>query len=229
MRTDVEDQVSNWLERQGCELVVANPAHGLALPRSVADVDATVIYGGAQSANDNSDWLDDERRWLDECLSNDQPLLAICLGAQLLAQVLGSRVYAKPDDRKEIGWYEIQAREDARHFLERNTFFYQWHGEGFDLPASATPLAEGKVFPNQAYSVGEHVIATQFHPEVDAAIVKRWISEAGDEQIAFCPDQAAHKSRQIADSERYLGQSTAWLERTLTGWHGHFAEKSGIS
>lgn len=229
MQTDVEDLVSSWLQRQGCELVLANPAHDLALPGRLSDVDATVVYGGAQSANDPFSYLDDERRWLDACLQSDQPVLAICLGAQLLAQVLGGRVYGKADGRKEIGWYEIQARADARNFLERNTYFYQWHGEGFDVPSSVRPLADGKEFPNQAFCVGDKVIATQFHPEVDTAIVKRWISEAGDEQIVHCPDASAQVPRQLADCERYVGASSNWLERTLHGWHQNFAGESHLT
>lgn len=225
MKTDRDDLVSRWLAHRNIELVLANPAHGLALPETVDDVDATVIYGGSQSSLDPShEFLEDERRWLKACIDKDQPIFAICLGAQLLSQVLGGQVYTHPDGVKEIGWTRISCMAEATtDFLDRDTYFYQWHGDGFDIPPGATRFARGDLFPNQAWHYGKHVIATQFHPEVDLAIIQRWISEASSE-IVHCKDPSGSPVRQASDSQRYQADASRWLEETLDKWHRHFVE-----
>jgi len=230
MPNEPEDAVSRWLNRNGYETVDANPAEGLALPQSLSDVDATVVYGGAQSVNDKSlTWLQSEREWLRGCLDVGQPVFAICLGAQLLAQVLGTEVFSLPDQRKEIGWTRVTPVENGGNpWLDRPLHFFQWHGEGFNMPRSATPFAEGEVFPNQGYSYGESVVATQFHPEVDDEIIRLWIAEAGH-QIKMCPLDSAQPAQQHIDTQRYLPAAAIWLDQTLSNWSKHIVPTAAAS
>jgi len=227
MRNDPDDAVSRWLSNNGYQLIKANPAQQLALPERISDVDATVVYGGAQSVNDTSlDYLELEREWLRECLDVGQPIFAICLGAQLLAQVLGENVYSLSDQRKEIGWTKISPVDGSpAGLLDAPQHFFQWHGEGFNVPPSARLFAAGEVFPDQGYVLGEKIIATQFHPEIDTDIIRLWNSEAGHE-IELCPLPSAQTAQQLVDAQRYLPAAATWLDRTLSNWSSHISASS---
>lgn len=113
-----------------------------------------------------------------EDLGKLAPTLGICLGAQLIARALGARVYATGN--REIGYAPIEltpARRGSalRHLGAPATPVLHWHGDTFDLPARAMLLASTKVCANQAFSIDERILALQFHPEFEAALLERWL------------------------------------------------------
>jgi GMP synthase (glutamine-hydrolysing) len=98
-----------------------------------------VTLGGPVSAYDRADypWIDDEMRLLDQCMRASRPILAICLGAQILAQTLGARVFK---GNVEIGWAPIELTEAGKQSVLQDTGIratpvLHWHGDTFDLPA----------------------------------------------------------------------------------------------
>lgn len=155
------------------------------------DPELLVVLGGPISANDTGDYpfLDDELRLLDRRLNQNRPTLGICLGSQLIARALGSRVY--PGSHKEIGWAPLQltaaGETSCLRFLAPDiTAVLHWHGDTFDLPTSAIRLASTGVCENQAFTWGNTALALQFHPEVTAAGLERWfIGHTGE--IAATP------------------------------------------
>jgi GMP synthase (glutamine-hydrolysing) len=107
------------------------------------------------------------------------PTLGICLGAQLMAAALGAHVYPGKHG-KEIGWStllpgrDVQACAAIAGLLAPGVPVLHWHGDTFDLPTGAAHLAASELYPNQAWSLGERILALQFHPEVTAANLERW-------------------------------------------------------
>ena len=145
----------------------------------LADADLLVVLGGPISAVDDRRYpfLADEVRLLERRLNADRPTLGICLGAQLMARALGSRVYGA--GAKEIGWSPLSLTEAGgasalRHLAPDKTPVLHWHGDTFDLPRGAVHLASTAVCENQAFLWGARGLALQFHVEVTAAGLERW-------------------------------------------------------
>lgn len=143
------------------------------------DPDLLVICGGPISVNEEElyPFLHDEFRVVAKRIYEEKPILGICLGAQIIAKVLGSRVYSS--GTKEIGWFPIFLTEEGKnsplHYLHHDhTYVFHWHGETFDLPLQATLLASTPICKNQAFAIGTHTLALQFHPEVIPLHLEQW-------------------------------------------------------
>ena len=140
--------------------------------------DLIVVLGGPIGAYEDTAYpfLGQELALLEHRLAAARPTIGICLGAQLMARALGERVY--PARAKEIGWGELQISEAARngplgHFADVPVL--HWHGDTFDLPHEAELLASTEICPNQAFSLGRHALACQFHPEISGYGFERWL------------------------------------------------------
>ena len=140
---------------------------------------ALVVLGGPMSVNDGHGFLEREKHLIGEAMSRDKPVLGVCLGSQLMASVLGQRVFRTP--KAEIGWFAVRATAAAetdplfRGWTEQTVF--HWHNEGFQLPDGAVRLAESDAWGNQAFRYGDRHWGVQFHPEVTPAIITSWCEE----------------------------------------------------
>lgn len=143
-----------------------------------------VVLGGPMNVSDREHrrHLLTEMRVIEAALRQDKPILGICLGAQLLAHVLGARVDRHPV--WEIGWYPLHAtagglRDPVLAPLGPCAPVFQWHGCSFEIPASAEHLARTEACEAQAFRYGERAYGFQFHLEVDQRLIERWLSSPG--------------------------------------------------
>lgn len=183
--------------------------------------DLVMALGGPIGAYELEDYpfIADEMAILRARVADNRPTLAICLGAQILAQALGARVYA---GMKEIGWAPVELTEAGERSvlcdIGRDAIpVLHWHGDTFDLPDGAERLASTPKCANQAFSLGA-TLAVQFHPEVSARHFERWlICNTG--QIALMKDHTVRSLRddamRYADAAAIGGQKwfAAWLEQ----------------
>jgi GMP synthase (glutamine-hydrolysing) len=195
----------------GCDALTLDPV----------DTDLLVVLGGPIGAYELEDYpfIADEIAILRARVAADRPTLAICLGAQILAQALGARVYAGP---KEFGWAPVKLTEAGERSVLRDIGHeaipvLHWHGDTFDLPDGAERLASTPECANQAFSLGA-TLAVQFHPEVSARHFERWlICNTG--QIALMKSHTVRSLRdqatRYADAAATSGQKwfAAWLEQ----------------
>ncbi|WP_425917921.1 glutamine amidotransferase [Acinetobacter sp. TSRC1-2] len=137
----------------------------------------TIILGGPIGVYETADYpfLQQEIDLLKVRLEENLPTLGICLGAQLIAHALGAKVYA--GHQKEIGWSKLSISNIENNLLAplSDTAVLHWHGDTFDLPEQAKLLASSDVYPNQAFSVGKNILALQFHIEVAAESLEKWL------------------------------------------------------
>ena len=150
-----------------------------AMPE-VATADGLIFMGGPMSANDDLPYLKREIEFIRQAVERGQPVLGVCLGSQLIARALGARVYK--NSSKEIGWFDVHLTEAGRRDpilsgLERSETVFHWHGETFDLPASATWLAYSEACRHQAYRVGSKTYGFQFHLEVTPEMITDWCTQ----------------------------------------------------
>jgi GMP synthase (glutamine-hydrolysing) len=212
-----DDRASKYLTAQGYEVQWCSPGKGEALPTPGPEHVGVMVYGGAESANDENEkpFLRAELDFIETWLATGKPFVGFCLGAQLLSRVLGGRVGPHPEGLYEIGYVPVQAAPGADGFLDGVSHVYHWHHEGFTVPAGCELLAEGPVFPNQAFRYGANTYGLQFHPEIPVAVMNRWMIEAGDH---LSQPNAHPKERQLADAKRYDAVLEAWMRKFLDSW-----------
>ena len=169
-------RVGQLLVANGFHLDIRRPPLGDPLPETLADHAGAVVFGGPMSANDPEDYVKRETDWLAVPLKEDKPFLGICLGAQMLVNHLGGKVGGRDDGLVEIGWYPIEATNEARALpLDWPDMVYQFHREGFSLPSGAQLLATARDYPNQAFRYGENAWGIQFHAELTRVMMHKWV------------------------------------------------------
>jgi len=128
--------------------------------------DLVVALGGPMGVyeDDAYPWIADEVAILERRLAAERPTLGVCLGCQMMARALGGKVY--PGPAKELGWAPLELTETGREsplgHVEAAPVLH-WHGDTFDLPAGASLLASTSAVANQAFAIGAHALAFQFH------------------------------------------------------------------
>jgi GMP synthase-like glutamine amidotransferase len=161
----------------------------LSIGSVIPDMDAfthLLIMGGPMAVYEmhRHPFLISEALMIDRAIRANKHVMGVCLGAQMLAHVLGARVYA--GQKKEIGWQDVSLTSEGRNDPIMSTLavpggniaqVFQWHGDTFDLPKGALLLASSALYPNQAFRYGDRVYALQFHIEVTPEIVRDWLSQ----------------------------------------------------
>lgn len=211
--------IATWLENAGHSITHTRFYETADLP-SPADIDLLVVMGGPMSVNDEAEypWLVAEKQFVRAVIAAGKPVLGICLGAQLIASAMGSKVYRNPV--KEIGWWPVQAEPgnaDTFHFPPVSTVFH-WHGETFDLPPGAIRLARSAGCTNQAFQWGERVIGLQFHLETTPASARDIVANCRDELIPATWIQGenellAQGEQHYAGINAQMGEILAYLLR----------------
>ena len=172
--------VADWARLRGHTLSSTRLWANEPLP-SQATADWIVVLGGPMNIyeHDRHPWLETEKRWLREAIDAGQTVLGICLGAQLIADVLGGRVTRNAE--REIGWFPVRriphgAPPSLLEGLPPEFEALHWHGDTFALPPGAVPIARSEACEQQGFVWRERVVGLQFHlettPESAAALVE---------------------------------------------------------
>lgn len=202
--------LTDWAARRGLTIRTVRLHAGDQLPDAPSACDAAVVLGSEQTAYDDAvPWLAAELSFVEGLLGASAPVLGICFGGQVLARVLGARLYRLP--APEIGWVRTGTR--SPHLATGP--WLSWHRDAFELPAGAAELAANEV-SLQGFALGPHA-GVQFHPEATEPIVASWVAGASpppDPAVAapMTTDAGDAWARAAANASRLF---TAWLDGTL--------------
>ena len=168
---------------------------------------------------DRLPWLKREKRFIREVVLRQTPYVGICLGAQLLANAFGARVY--PNSEREIGWFPVwpAAARGSLLPLAAPTAVFHWHGETFDLPEGAVHLARSEACAHQAFQLGRRALGLQFHLETTPASAEALIDNCRGELTGGGHVQTEEALRSTPE-EHYL-RINGLMEEVLTGLTAH--------
>ncbi|WDT73808.1 MAG: gamma-glutamyl-gamma-aminobutyrate hydrolase family protein [Candidatus Manganitrophus sp.] len=162
----------------------------MPVPKTMGDAAGLIVMGGPMGVYDHPRYpfLSDEMRLIEQALKEEKPILGVCLGSQLLAAALGGAV--APGKRKEIGWHPVQLTQEAQtdrlwKGIEPVFTAYHWHGDLFQLPEGAVPLARSEQTEHQAFRYGPHAYGFLFHMEVTRKIIGEMV-ETFSEELKEC-------------------------------------------
>lgn len=178
--------IESWLINAGYE-ISNTPLYSSAVFPDIESIDFLVVMGGPMSVNDEAEypWLAQEKDFIKQAIDLGIPVLGICLGAQLIADTMGGKVF--PNTVKEIGWFPITAvnSEISSTFqFPKEIDVFHWHGETFSLPEGAVQIAKSQGCENQAFQLGSNVIGLQFHLETTPVSSQAIVTNCRDELVA---------------------------------------------
>lgn len=181
--------IAPWLAARGAQVSMTALQRGQALPAR-PDFDALLVLGGPMNIyeHDAHPWLVAEKQLIRAAIDAGRKVLGICLGSQLVADVLGGPV--SRNAHSEIGWFDVRLNAEGRAYPaladwpDRFAAFH-WHGDTFAIPPGARHLMSSEACANQGYALGEQVLGLQFHLEVTAADARRWLAEETPAPAAY--------------------------------------------
>jgi GMP synthase-like glutamine amidotransferase len=214
--------IEAWLRARGHEVSVTRWWAGEVAGADAAACEWLIVMGGPMNIYQHRDypWLVAEKAAIAAAVARGARVLGVCLGAQLIADVLGGKVMQNAE--REIGWWPVRAvgkGEGSRYAFPAEVTVLHWHGDTFTLPPGAVRLAESEGCAQQAFALGERVLGLQFHLEMGGAAVAgiadacadelaaggRWVQGAAELKagvIEHAPDANKLLARLLAAMER---------------------------
>ena len=206
--------IEDFLNQRNIRYRIVEFAEGEAL-EDPGEFSHLVVMGGPMAVYemDRYAYLKDEAELIADYIENKKRVLGVCLGAQMVAHVLGARVY--PGAENETGWYKVKITPEGmadpamKGLGINNTSeaeVFQWHGDTFDLPGGSVRLASSDAYENQAFRYGSGVYAFQFHIEVTPRIIRGWFEDENEYDVE---EMVSHTEKIF---EGYLKRAVAFYE-----------------
>jgi GMP synthase-like glutamine amidotransferase len=201
---------AEWLAEHGHSLTFTRLFEPAPTFPALAEFDGLLILGGAMSVYDeeNFPWLRAEKAFLQQVLRAGKITLAICLGAQLVAQALGGEV--RPNPEPEIGYWTVRFSAKAlAHPLLRGwpdkAAVLHWHFDTFTVPPGALRVGMSAGCAAQGFVWGDGIVGLQFHPEMTEAMVEQLIAFEGHER---------------AEEQEFVQTAAQIRAKLKSGWKG---------
>lgn len=205
------------------EVVDASAPDFEAALDAARDADLLIVLGSAAGVYeaDRHAFIRPEIAAVQQRLAAEQPTLGVCFGAQLIAAALGSDV--RPGASVEVGYRDLAVTDEGLSSPVRHTVgvpMAEWHGDTFDLPAGTTRLASSAAYENEAYGIGDWMLAVQFHPELTDEMHEEWlvsglryVTDAGYDPDELRADRARSGAAMQEASARMLADYLERLDR----------------
>jgi len=210
-RLSLTGHVGEAAEARGAQLVDHVLSEDGPVP-AVVGFDAIFVMGSPWSVYgpEVAPWIDGALDAIRDAVAHDVPVLGVCFGAQAFAHATGGRARQAGDH--EVGWRTVDTDDPA---LVPEGPWFMWHGDTFDLPPGATPVARTSN-GMQAYTHGPH-LCVQFHPEATSAMVAAWMDHDDSDfrRAGMDPDEVLRETerREPEARERAAALLDRFLER----------------
>jgi GMP synthase (glutamine-hydrolysing) len=173
-------EIGKWAEAHGHAVEVHHLYRGDPVP-ALAAFDHLVVMGGEMNIYQYRlhPWLKPERELIAATMAAGRRVVGICLGSQLIADALGSRVTQNPV--YEIGWFPVRFTPEAHGrypALPASATVLHWHGDTYEMPKGATRLAFSEACPEQGFVIEKKCLALQFHLEMDPDLVRSTVKSS---------------------------------------------------
>ncbi|WP_300668404.1 type 1 glutamine amidotransferase [Desulfoluna sp.] len=209
------------LNRKGHRLSATHLYRGEPLP-PLSAFDLLIVMGGPMGVFDegNHPWLAPEKHLIKTAINAGKKVLGICLGAQLLADVLGAKVTRNP--HREIGWFPITRAPRLTTTRFHGVFpshadVFHWHGDTFELPDGAIPLASSAACTNQGFLYDDRILALQFHlettPDSAALLIENGRHELDDSPFVQAEQEMLERPDRFAAINRIMTSVIDALEK----------------
>jgi GMP synthase-like glutamine amidotransferase len=204
--------IADWIKEKEHTISFTKFYENDSLP-SINDIDWLIIMGGPMGVYDNNifSWLPKEKEFIRQTINASKTVIGICLGSQLIAEVLGAKVYKNIE--KEIGWFDIELTSEGKNNsllrdFENSFKVFHWHGDTFDLPENAIHLIQTTACKNQAFLYKEKVLGLQFHFEVTEETLIQMIEHGREELIEA---NYVQSEREILADSSYIKSNNSKL------------------
>lgn len=202
-------RIAAWAAERCFQLERVRVDQASVLP-DPASAGVLIIMGGPMNIYEHRShpWLMAEKRLIQAAVDAQKPMLGICLGSQLIADVLGGKVFQ--NEEIEIGWHPVHRVGDHPVLADIFPAVFtplHWHGDTFSLPADAQLFASSEACENQAFISRRNIVGLQFHIEAGPEEVSDFISSLGDE-----------RGRWVQSREHMLRHSPVEAELKLMLW-----------
>jgi GMP synthase-like glutamine amidotransferase len=207
--------ISNWAEQNDFEI---DEIHCWQRPEypDPEKVERLLIMGGPMGVYQTKEypWLIDEIKFIRGVIDAGNKVLGICLGSQLIAAAMGAKVY--PNDKPEIGWFDLKWNKAAydhplSYGVSCHSKVFHYHSDTFDLPENAVLLASSQACKHQAFAMGDHVLALQFHLEITNELLEDMLFHGGE----LVKDDCVQSDEKIRDGIYDVMQNHADLATLL--------------
>ncbi len=211
------------LKKKGYEIEYVRLYKDSYIFPSLDKLDALIIMGGPMSVNDSDrfSWISHEKDFIARCIQHQIPTIGVCLGAQLIASVLGSKVYKNKFE--EVGWFDVTVTKEAKSLnfpFPGNFLAFHWHAETFEIPQDAVHLAKNSTCANQAFLYHKHVLALQYHLETTFENAFSLCQNNND----LIQSQSVQSAKTILEAESEYLELESNMEAVIE-WFFHLNEK----
>jgi len=218
------ERISDWVMDKGYALSGTLLYESTHFPLQ-SEFDLLIILGGPMGLYDEErfPWLVHEKVFIKETIRQQKLVFGICLGAQLIAEALGGKVYR--NSYMEIGWHPVKMTEESQNSVFFKQFPreydpFHWHGDTFELPDEVKTAAISLGCANQAFEYSGHVIGLQFHLESSNDSIKKLIEYCSDEieldRYVQHPDQMMDQMSLLAHSNYHFGTFARYIGTELS-------------
>lgn len=210
--------ILTWAKENGHEISSTQLYQNDTFPRQ-QDFDWLVVMGGPMNVYEEEiyPWLAGEKLFIRDAIAAGKVIIGLCLGGQLIADVIGGKVTQNPD--KEIGWFPVRLSEEARStplfsFFPEQPIVFQWHGDTFSvLPEDAQCIAQSDACKHQAFIYKKRVFGFQYHLENTPPIINSLVENCREEMI---PGTYVQTPEELLAHPDYIEQNNKWMELFLT-------------